>query len=313
MMKINYSKKAIEAFKSISHKFKKIKPKISNTILYACHKDNMLIATWWVGEGGKNWGDALNPVIINKISGKKIINYEYIYSFKETPVYSVIGSILGRYNSSNLIVWGSGFISTSSIIKKKVTVCAVRGPLTREKLLKQGIDCPEIYGDPALLYPLFYNPKKTNKYKLGIIPHFVDQKNSGISKLEVYKNIIIIDILSDTNSVVDQICSCEMIASSSLHGIIAADAYRIPSIWIELSNKIQGDRFKFYDYFSSVGRELEEPLFISEKSTPEEIYKSFREYTITIDLLKLLNACPFIDEEKKHLLEVRLNNLHSEG
>lgn len=57
-------------------------------------------------------------------------------------------------------------------------VRAVRGPLTREFLLKKGIACPEIYGDPTLLFPLYFPEfKKAAKSSrdYSIVPHFSDE------------------------------------------------------------------------------------------------------------------------------------------
>ncbi|HCI5723053.1 TPA: hypothetical protein NPO34_005233, partial [Klebsiella variicola subsp. variicola] len=52
--------------------------------------------------------------------------------------------------------------------------------------------------------------------------------------------------------VVDEIISCEYILSTSLHGVIVAQAYDIPTLWIK-HNDINTDGIKFYDYFDSVG------------------------------------------------------------
>ena len=204
---------------------------------------------WW--NGIHNFGDALNPAFIYMLTGKKIswINPR-LYKRKN---YIVMGSILVSANKYS-IVWGAGFLfPDSKCSEKPFKVCAVRGPLTRQKLLENGIDCPEVYGDPALLLPLLYTPKIEKKYKLGIIPHFHDKTSEW---LEVVNNsdVKIIDIQnSDPMRFIDELLSCEKIASSSLHGLIVADAYKIPSLWLEFSDKVEGEGFKFRDYFLSHG------------------------------------------------------------
>jgi pyruvyltransferase len=155
------------------------------------------------------------------------------------------------------------------------------------------MDCPEIYGDPALLYPRFYRPEKEIKCRLGIIPHYVDKSSKALKNLAGSPEVKIIDIERPINDVVDQVCSCKYIASSSLHGIIVADAYQIPSAWIKFSENIVGNGFKFRDYFASVGRSDVKPLTITETSTIDDIYGSFDNYKIDIDLNALLEACPF--------------------
>lgn len=269
-----------------------------------------IIAYWATGVKENNWGDALNPVLIQKLSGKKPILAQEIINFKNQEVYSVVGSILGFFPEKNLVVWGSGFILSSSRFKEKPKkVCAVRGPLTRELILNQGIYCPEIYGDPALLYPLFYKPKIEKQYKLGIIPHYVDQNSNLVNIFKTSSEVLVINILSSTNEVVDNICKCEKIASSSLHGIIAADAYEIPSIWIEFSENVIGNGFKFHDYFESVGRKNERPFRLTEKTTIQDIYNEFKNYKINIDLGQLLDVCPFLDKLEIDTLKEKLNNL----
>jgi Polysaccharide pyruvyl transferase. len=254
-----------------------------------------------------NWGDALNPVLIEHMTGKKVFLSTSVFNLFNEDVYWAIGSILGNYSDKNQVVWGSGIISKDVEINcKPKKILAVRGPRTRDILFSKGLDCPEIYGDPAMLYPYYYKPNIKKKYQLGLIPHYVDHNNSLLDLFKHNSNIKIINILDDVNKTVDDICSCERVASSSLHGIIAADAYGIPSIWIEFSDNVIGNGFKFYDYFEAVGRD-EECLRITENTTVEDIYSHYKEYNINIDLNKLVSVCPFLTKIQKEELKAKIN------
>jgi len=255
-------------------------------------------AIWYESE---NWGDALSPVLIQFLSGLKPFQIkEYTINPKNEPIYTVIGSILdcpllkNQKILKNTIVWGTGFIAESGRLHGiPKQICAVRGPFTRDNILKSGIKCPEVYGDPALLYSRVYKPVKNKRYKLGIIPHYIEKENNLLMKFKNDPDIILIDIEGPINTVVDQVCSCKYIASSSLHGIIAADAYGIPSLYMKLSDRVVGNGFKFRDYFGSVRRIDTDPLIMSEKTTVDDIYGSFSNYKIDINLSELLDACPF--------------------
>jgi pyruvyltransferase len=242
-----------------------------------------------------NFGDILTPYIVEYFTDKKINRI----SSKLFPYYNhffVIGSILQKSRKTT-IVWGSGFISSEAhCAQTPQKVYAVRGPKTREKLLKEGIECPEVYGDPALLMPEIYQPKQAVKktYKLGIIPHYVDKKHPWLEQFKENQNIKVIDVQQKNPlNVIDDMLSCEKVISSSLHGIIVADAYRIPSLWISFSDKVLGEGFKFQDYFLSVARAEKKPHVIKNTTSVEELLNSFEEYAISIDLEKLKAACPF--------------------
>ena len=90
-----------------------------------------------------------------------------------------------KFTKPNDIVWGSGIIDGRSIGENPKKIYAVRGPLTRNKLISKGIKVPEVYGDPALLFPKIYNPINVieKSHEFGIIPHYADFNDPEILKL----------------------------------------------------------------------------------------------------------------------------------
>lgn len=242
--------------------------------------------------GIQNFGDVINPILLQKLSDKKVRYVGKPKYYKKTNILA-IGSIL-HLASKDSIVWGSGFMDADKVCyEKPKKVFAVRGPKTREQLISQGVPCPEIYGDPALLLPLVYAPKITKKYELGIIPHYTDKNNEWLEQFRVSGKVKIIDVQNkNVFHFIDDVLSCEKIASSSLHGIILADAYGVPSTWIEFADLVDG--FKFLDYFLSVKRADVKPVRIIETTCLGEIDSAFYEYVIDIDLNKLLQAAPFL-------------------
>lgn len=252
-------------------------------------------ARWCVNN---NFGDALNPLLIELICGKPPVDarttraVKMIQEIRRKPDFMVIGSIL-QWCGKNSIVWGPGFISDSADIPcPPRKILAVRGPLTRKKLILQGIDCPEVFGDPALLLPKFFRPNVDKRYSLGVIPHYVDSSHPFINRIQNTPDVLFIDVQQDPKKVISEILSCERVASSSLHGLIVADAYRIPSLWLKFSDGVWGNGFKFHDYFLSTGSGVREMLEINENSTVNDLLEKSKLYPMNIDLDKLWKVCP---------------------
>ena len=111
---------------------------------------------------------------------------------------------------------------------------------------------PDVYGDPAILFPEIYTPKNIQKkYEFGLIIH----KDYNIVKIISNKCIIneikIIDIKTDDyKRFIDDICSCEKVISSSLHGIILSEVYGVPAVLL----RPQVDLFKYFDYYYGTKR-----------------------------------------------------------
>jgi len=237
-----------------------------------------------------NWGDSINLYLLSKLSKKEVV----ACGPEKRQHVLAVGSIL-RMANHNSIVWGSGFISKKGNIKyKPLKVCAVRGPLTRELLLNHKIETPEIYGDPALLMPRFYFPKVDKKYALGIVPHYRDKNSLLVKELEA-NGVKVLDIGKDDEAFIDELLECEHIISSSLHGLIASDAYGIPSHWITLSDKLTGGGFKFHDYYSSIKHPIYKPTPESKLSAMslDDIIRLCTLKKVDLDLDALVSAFPF--------------------
>ena len=256
----------------------------------------------WRGIRHRNWGDDLNYYLLRKLTGRPVILYHNFKLAKWLHLknYLCIGTLLDAVNYSNkqTVVWGSGVSGQERTFVHPRNILSVRGAKTKEFCIRYQVACPEIYGDPALLLPLVYRPTMPKKYRLGVIPHVIDQQHPVIQEIREQHadDILIIDLAhyKKWTDVIDQICSCERILSSSLHGLIVSDAYQVPNCWIELSGKISGGYFKFYDYASSVERHFENPVKVN---SVEELDMLDVEYAspqqISVLQEGLIKACPF--------------------
>lgn len=206
---------------------------------------------WWDdAKHGGNFGDAVSPKIVKALSGKKIDKVKA----GDEPRLLACGSII-KWARKGDHLWGTGHAKIEHETAQGVEVHAVRGPLTRAALQAKGVECPEVFGDPALLLPLLYGPRKLERsYKFGIVPHYVDHQRAKVVLNDQLKrdDVLLIDVMGGPENVIDQIHACDFIASSSLHGIVAAEAYGVPALWVEFSDSVAGGGMKFRDYYLSL-------------------------------------------------------------
>ena len=249
----------------------------------------------------ENYGDLLSKYIVEKLSGKPVcwVLPKKIKWYHNKLHYISIGSIL-QHSTKFSLVWGSGIINEELPIRSK-KIYAVRGPKTREYLLKNNIACPEIYGDPALLLPELFNPEINKKYEIGIVPHYVDYGN--VKKRYINNSSVkVIDLM--TNNIEKTTCEileCQSIVSSSLHGVIVAHAYQIPAVCVKFSNNIFGSGIKFKDYYASVNMPFNQ-ITIEMNNADTECLKKIISGSARIPDINvittlqngLIKSCPFI-------------------
>lgn len=212
---------------------------------------------WWKefrNDGLQNYGDLMSKFIVKRLSNKIVCTTRSKYNWwlkkPVKPYYIVIGSVIGAA-SENAIVWGCGIINRDQEVNNAKFI-AVRGPLTRKRLLELGYKVPAIFGDPGLLMPQFIENNEIKKYDIGLIPHFIDYQFVVDNVPKDFKVKVINLLTNSVEKTTREILQCKRVVSTSLHGIIIPHSYQIPALWIKLSENLSGDDVKFYDYFESV-------------------------------------------------------------
>lgn len=198
----------------------------------------------------ENIGDYLSLIIVKNLMPEACRSGN---TGNRNVTISAVGSLLGL-RRQNAVIWGSGILYPTDIrllrIKKsKLDIRAVRGPETRKELIRLGKKCPEIYGDPAVLMPLFYLPPTTEKaYRTTIIFNYADRDRSVPREEE---GNVLSALTKDYRTFIDRIVRSELVISSSLHGIILAEAYGVPAILLRQEGQ---ELYKFKDWYYSTGR-----------------------------------------------------------
>lgn len=203
-----------------------------------------------------NFGDLLSVLLMRRFT-----KFECEWSEPRSSDLIVVGSILEHMPDDwNGVIAGCGLLKEESRKDfSNAKIFALRGPLTDARVT--GVkDANVVLGDPGLLANELV-PLPDKEYNLGIIPHWTD-KSLALRPEFLKYNPLIINVADDPLQVISQIAKCKKIISSSLHGIILADAFAIPRR-IEISPKVlelpkqEGGLFKWEDYSKSIGMKLE--------------------------------------------------------
>jgi len=194
------------------------------------------------GGAGVNFGDQITPHIL-----RTFYNAKFERSTLDKAELVSTGSLLEMVpeNFTGTII-GTGFITDGpNKTLPNAKVLSARGKLTAERI---GRNIP--LGDPGLIFSKYFS-RKAEEYE-AIIPHYVDKHLPA-----QYPQHRLINVLNPVETVVDEISRASLVISSSLHGIVLADALGVPRIY-QPHPSVLGSGYKFADYMSSLGMELRE-------------------------------------------------------
>ncbi len=248
--------------------------------------DPGVILEWWHKK--ENVGDALSPVIVSWMLEQRGLKEPA--DPKKRIHLMAVGSLIGMQDF-DAVIWGSGLHCLDTVTKMnahssyvRYDIRAVRGPVTAFLMRSAGYECPEVYGDPAVLMPLIY-PGKTEekKYPVSLIRHLDSAGGaleSGIHEISAASG--------DVFSFIDEIKASKMVISSSLHGIILAESYGVPAVYLLPGTENQ--RMKYYDWYFSTGR-----YSVTTVDSTEEALNICPMHLPELDGMRkdLMNAFPF--------------------
>lgn len=232
----------------------------------------------WQQKEFVNFGDNLGVVIV-----ERIVSDSVTISKKGEKKLLGLGSLL-YFAETGDVLWGTGcnykYTQKKDYSFTELDIRAVRGPLTRAFIEKLGVKCPEVYGDPALLFPYLFpefKRKKNPSSSYVVIPHLYERSlfQPGphvVSPTEHWKKVIL------------AILDSAFVISGSLHAIIIAESYGIPARYLRLSEN--EPLFKYQDYYASTGRNsfqfatsVKEALYLGGeppiKFDPKPLWKTF--------------------------------------
>ncbi len=211
-----------------------------------------LKAYWW--REVPNFGDSFTPLLLEHFAYKKA---EWAPISHASII--VIGSVLEHIPPLwDGYILGAGRLienSRTNVIQMKTgisaKILALRGPLTA-----RGIPGNYALGDPGILANELVGIQEKH-WTHGILPHWSDNELVPRFKALIAPEyrVLVINPKDDPLTVLHQIGSCHKLVTSSLHGMIAADAFGIPRR-VEICKQMakEGGDFKFRDYSATKNR-----------------------------------------------------------
>ena len=223
-------------------------------------------AYWW--REVPNFGDALAPLLIEHFTGIKT-TWDTVSHSAIVSVGSVLEHVPPLWDG---YILGSGRLiegSRTNIVQYKsgitAKILALRGPLSA-----RGIPGDYALGDPGILANELVGPQE-KLWDLGLVPHWQDAELVARFQniIPVTSTFVVVNTADDPLTALKKIGACRRIVTSSLHGMITADAFGIPRrVETCAQMKNDGGSFKFRDYSASI----KTPLKIGEMQEPSRFF-----------------------------------------
>jgi pyruvyltransferase len=209
-----------------------------------------------------NLGDALSPMVVSALSGLPVVHKNFNAAAERL---ACVGTIAHELKNGTVHLWGTGVDPDRSPTRDQsqgyqcpprtqFKIHALRGKLTARTLQNQGMEVPDLYGDPIWFLPALIPPAPEKRYELGIIVH-VSELATLQDAPQIRDQVVRYTIANDLASQIrifttltaptfnaleartQEITACKRIVSTSLHGLVIAETYNIPCVYFRPRGK----------------------------------------------------------------------------
>ena len=242
-----------------------------------------------------NFGDDLNVPFARAMLN--VTRPQYVHRTTPQgghPLILGIGSVI-PFATRGSVLAGPGFLTEpgnggrmwtrTNLLDPTSLITAVRGPRTAAVLRSRGFRGALAYGDPGLfmhlVIPEYAHLRHTRGGGMCIIAHILDRGWQSVASHAANANGMKYISLNTYPPIrlLEQLVTCDIVASSALHGLVAAAAFGIHSVWLwdrskQAPDGVRGGLFKYHDFFEGCG--MRQPVIAKSIADVTRHYNALR-------------------------------------
>lgn len=237
----------------------------------------------------RNHGDQVSADIVRLLLGAEPVQVS-----AAQPHVLAVGSITFMANRHSTL-WGCGVLNHQVGVPDIAAhqIRALGGRHSADLLVRHGIHVPDIpIGDPGIFAAdllRFAGLAPRRRAPVVVVPHHGSLEHPAFGALARDSEVAVVDTLNNDWELLQDIAGCDLVISESLRGLIYAESFAKPSVWISTTQDPNWT-FKFGDWFSTTRNPQARPASMA--SPLGELRRQAEFRFSMIDKTELLGAFP---------------------